>query len=162
MRSGSTGNRSKRKYQRPPGSLPYHFYRRWSHMKERCIKKPHYKDVSVCQRWQNFDNFHDDMFASFSEHVAKHGLANTSIDRINCLGDYSPKNCRWATNTEQARNKSNSAVITYHGESLTIAEWGERLGIKPKTLHMRVYSGWSPTAVIETPLGPTGPKQKAA
>jgi hypothetical protein len=76
-----------------------------------------------------------------------------TIDRINPDGNYAPDNCRWATITEQARNKRTSHFITYQGESLTIAEWAERLGVDYKALFARlsVY-GWSVEKAFSTPF----------
>jgi hypothetical protein len=79
-------------------------YRIWAHMIARCYGKqvhPRYggRGITVCERWRySFPNFIADMGP---RPTTKH-----SLDRINNDGNYEPGNCRWATDIEQARNKS--------------------------------------------------------
>lgn len=78
-------------------------YITWVNMHQRCTnpKRRGFKDyggrgITVCERWQKFENFLADM----GERPP--GL---SIDRVNNDGNYEPGNCRWATRVEQNRNQ---------------------------------------------------------
>lgn len=73
-------------------------YKSWQAMKHRCSKREEYSAVTVCERWLNsFDNFLADM----GERPGR----NYSIDRVDNAGNYEPGNCRWATRSEQQKNK---------------------------------------------------------
>lgn len=88
------------------------------------------RGIMVCDRWKNhFDNFMDDMgFPSI----------NYTLERIDNNGNYEKSNCKWATRSEQANNKSTSRFYTYNGETKTIAQWARFLGFKKETLRHRL------------------------
>jgi hypothetical protein len=126
-------------------------WRTWAGMRNRCNnpnnqKYPAYggKGIKVCERWGSFENFVADMGERPSP---KH-----SIDRIDNTGHYTPENCRWATPTEQANNKSTNRCVTFLGESLTVAEWSRRTGIPYFTLMYRIKAGWSAERALTEPV----------
>jgi hypothetical protein len=75
----------------------------WAQMKRRCqtpsngsYDKYGARGVTVCDRWQKFENFLADMGE------APDGL---TLDRIDNERGYEPDNCRWATWHQQALNR---------------------------------------------------------
>lgn len=105
------------------------------------------RGVAVCDEWR-----HD--FHRFYEWAVTHGYReNLTIDRIDVNGDYCPENCRWVTMKKQNNNKRNNMKISYNGETLTLAEWSEKLGIKEITLWHRIFAyGWAVEKAFETPV----------
>lgn len=107
----------------------------WCGMRQRC-ENPNAeafadygaRGITVCERWQEFENFLADMGEP---------PKGTSIDRIDNNLGYTPENCRWATRTEQARNKRTVTTIEWRGQVRTIPEWSEVTGIPRKTLWQR-------------------------
>lgn len=82
----------------------------WSNMVERCTNTKHPKwyryggrGIAVCEAWQTFSVFYEDMHKSY-----KRGLQIERID--NNLG-YSKENCKWATPLAQGRNRCDNLRV---------------------------------------------------
>lgn len=126
-------------------------YNTWVMMLRRCNSLDdknfhHYggKNITVCSRWRDFQNFLADM-----------GLAPSkahSIDRIDSDGNYCPENCRWATSKTQVRNRGITKMLTLNDKTLSMGEWAELYSIPYKRLHARIKRGWSVEKSITTPV----------
>lgn len=122
-------------------------YKTWFRMLKRCGNPldqdwKHYggRGITVCERWEDFENFYADMGPKPSD---KH-----SIDRINTDGNYEPANCRWATQLEQVRNRRSNRYITHNGETMCASEWARRLGLTPRMVLGRLQRGYSPEEAL--------------
>lgn len=80
-------------------------YQIWAAMIQRC-SNPQKKDyhryggrgITVCERWESFENFFEDM--------GQRPGPDHEIDRTDNNARYNPDNCRWVTHTENSRNRS--------------------------------------------------------
>ncbi len=116
----------------------------WSGMFRRCYDKNNAsfkryggRGIKVCSKWFDFLSFLSDMGERPSP---KH-----SIDRFpDTNGDYEPKNCRWATAKQQARNRTNNHVLVVLGVKKCISEWSEISGNSSSLILDRLANGRSP------------------
>lgn len=112
----------------------------WHAMRNRCARPsveryPIYggRGITVCERWQKFENFYADMGPRPS---SRH-----SIDRIDGDGNYEPGNCRWATVTEQSNNRSHVKLVSDGERTLCLAQWIREIAISYPTLRRRLAEG---------------------
>lgn len=131
---------------------------RWRMMINRC-HNPRSRDwdsyggrgIVVCDEWRGPGGFR-----AFLGHVGQSPGPGYSIDRIDNDRGYEPGNVKWATAKEQQRNKRTTPTVTANGESLSVAEWAERLGVHKSSIQNRLANGWTPErAVSQPPRCPT-------
>lgn len=127
-------------------------YRSWIMMKARCLY-PNYKSyadyggrgIKICEGWLDFSSFLADM--------GERPLG-TKLDRIDVNGEYCKKNCRWATEKIQQRNRRNNRILTLNDESLCATEWAERLNVRVSLIFNRINYGWTDEKILTTPVRP--------
>lgn len=116
-------------------------YKVWSWIVTRCYnpKSIHYKHyggrgIKMSEEWRNdFAIFHNDMSEGY-----KQGL---QIDRIDVNGDYTKDNCRWATPSQNGRNKRGSIYISDNGIKKHLLDWAEENGVKRMAAYEKYWRG---------------------
>ena len=102
------------------------------------------RGITVCSEWNNREKEKrmsciTKGFIAFRKWAMNNGYAdNLTLDRIDNDKGYSPDNCRWVTMTEQVRHRSCARNVAYKGETHSIKEWSEILGINYHTLCSRI------------------------
>jgi hypothetical protein len=150
----------------PRGQPPKHGkhgtpeYGSWISMRQRCNnpKKKcfeHYggRGIKVCERWDAFANFLQDMGPRPEGH---------SLDRIDVNGNYEPGNVRWATQQQQLENTRVAKLVTIDGRTQTIAAWSREKGLNLGQVQQRISYGWTLEDAILTPSGRPGVRRAAA
>jgi len=135
-------------------------FRAWSAMCSRCSNPnvPEWKNyggrgILVSKEWAA-------SFMAFYRDMGEPPSAESELDRIDNNGNYQKGNCRWTTRKNNLRNRRVSRLITFKGQTLTLSEWAERLGINKTTLHNRLESGWPIDKALAQTVGQSGPKKQ--
>ena len=116
----------------------------WRSMIKRCKFDECYKNVEICDEWQDFIKFY--------QWAVNNGYSDElTIDRIDPNGNYEPNNCRWATIQQQCDNKRNTIKRTVNSQTHTLKEWAEITGINRSTLKGRFEKNWPDEIVFSTP-----------
>lgn len=132
-------------------------YRAWQDMRKRCFnpKNKRYKDyggrgITVYPEWAGSDGF-----KAFYDYVSKlehFGEEGYSLDRIDNDKGYEIGNLRWATDEEQANNKTtNHFVDVGNGEQLTLAQIMNVTGAALGTIQDRIRHGWAAEDLLQKP-----------
>lgn len=122
-------------------------------MIQRCHNEQHQRfplyggrGISVCAAWH-------ESFEQFLADVGRRPSPRHSIDRIDNNRGYEPGNVRWATQTQQTRNKRNNRMITAFGITKCAAEWAEDFNLPScRLIGQRIdVLGWTAEAAVSTP-----------
>lgn len=128
-------------------------YSSWRAMHTRCLNPNHeafkrYNDagITICPQWRGkggFKVFYADMGPRPN---------GCTLDRIDNNKGYFPGNCRWASPKVQGNNRGDNRLYTFNGETKTLSEWANSLGIKYTTLHERLRLGKTIKEALTMPL----------
>lgn len=133
------------------GQAKSKLYKTWVSMRNRCnnpkniaYSKYGGRGIKVCERWNSFQLFAEDMGEPPEQ--------KSSIERKDNSKDYEPGNCCWATPKEQARNRRTSRMIEHNGITKTLKEWSESTGLGSVTITTRIdICGWSVADALTKP-----------
>jgi hypothetical protein len=129
-------------------------FERWASMHARC--KPFYKNsrfyfdkgIHVCLEWGTFPPFGSwAILNGFSKEL--------QLDRIDNDKGYSPDNCRWVTGIINNANRSNTIIVNYDGEEVSLTILCARLDFtkqQNRNIRDRVMRGWSIEDAINKPI----------
>lgn len=138
---------------KPKRKQPSAERRAWYEMRKRCLnprlkcfKNYGGRGISVCARW----------LRSFDDFLADVGLRpgpQYSVDRIDNNRGYEPGNVRWATRTQQCRNKRTNVVVDALGKRMLLFDWEQETGIGYRTILGRLQRGWTSGNTVSAPIG---------
>lgn len=128
---------------------PKHFdrqsaeYTSWAGAISRCHtdtnpRWDHYggKGIRVCEEWRA-------SYAAFLSYMGRRPTSKHSLDRYpNKNGNYEPGNCRWATNSQQCRNKHKNIWIIHEGKLTLLIDACEQLDFNRRKATWRHTAGW--------------------
>jgi hypothetical protein len=124
----------------------------WGSVIQRCNNPNHMcyhnyggRGIKLCDEW--FDKFE-----LFYDWAINNGYnENLSLDRIDNDKGYCPENCRWATPSEQQRNRRDNVVLEYNGETKLLQDWCEIFGIDRRTVHWRIKHNYPIENLFDPP-----------
>lgn len=131
-------------FARTHGESRTRLYKEWQDMRYRCYNpnNSYYENygmrgIIVCQEWK-------DSYESFRNWAINNGYSeNLTLDRIDVNGNYEPSNCRWSNQYEQANNRTNNNIVSYHGKIDTLTNMCRSLNVNYSVIKSRIRLGYS-------------------
>lgn len=138
-------------------------YITWTRIKGRTMnprnadyKRYGQRGIKICAGWAH-------SFASFLADMKARPSPQHSIERCDNAGNYScghcaecltngwPANCCWADRVTQANNTRRNHLLTFKGETRSIAQWEKHFGFASGVVSGRIQYGWSVPKALTTP-----------
>jgi hypothetical protein len=112
-------------------------YNSWRNMLARCADPENAdyggRGITVCARWRK-------SFSAFRADMGPRPSARHTIEREDNDGNYTPKNCMWATRKVQAENTRRNLIVFGRPLSVILGEVDTTLYNR---VRMRLRRGWS-------------------
>lgn len=123
----------------------------WVHLRDRCNNPNNSayanyggRGITVCPEWaSSFNAFYRDM--------GQRPSPQHSLDRIDNNGPYAPWNCRWATRSQQVRNRRRSRYVDDAGSRCHVNDLVSPIGVATATVAWRIDHGWAVDVALNTP-----------
>ncbi len=114
------------KHGQTTGGHPSPLYTCWVNMRKRCYNPKHSdysnyggRGIKIAPEWRvDFAEF-----SSYVESVLGPRPEGCSLDRIDNDGNYAPGNLRWATCSQQGRNRRSNVKISFNGKQIILEEF---------------------------------------
>ena len=127
-------------------------YHIWKQLKSRCNNPSQqqyetYSKIGYDPRWEQFSNFYEDMHETYQD-----GL---TIDRIHNDKPYGPNNCRWATRSQQQRNRRATVKIKLYDEleyKACAADLADAFGISQRAFSDRLRLNYDLNTALFKPV----------
>ena len=111
---------------------------RWHRVQQRCYNPTdkNYalwgaRGIKMCDEW-----LHDK--SKFIKWAIDNGFKpGLKLDRIDNSKGYSPDNCRWATDSQQANNRTNNRMLKAGPITMSCGQWDHYLGMNPGNIWCR-------------------------
>jgi hypothetical protein len=122
-------------------------YQTWCGIRQRCnnpkckrFSRYGGRGIKVCERWDLFENFLDDMGPR---------PEGFTIERVNNDGNYEPSNCCWASRKDQNKNTSACIPVEAFGSKFkTINDASREHGLHRSTVKHRISRGLTPEEAL--------------
>ena len=131
-------------------------YSVWRNILTRCYNAenrayPSYGGRGVTEEFGSFEAFRDYV----NTNLGSTPSPDCSLDRIDNGGNYAPGNLRWATRTQQNRNKRSNHLVVFDGREMPLVEACELAGVTYAAATLRITRrGWTPEKALTTPVRP--------
>lgn len=149
--------KEKERYKKRLNNPKYVFQKRFYGIIYRCHDKKskdyaNYGGRGIIVEWKDYESFTKDMYKKFLSFYKKYNQY-PQIDRLDPDSNYSKKNTRWCSPSENStHNRRTNKYITYKGKTMIIADWARTLGTSRQAVRYRLAMGWAPKQIIETPF----------